>query len=99
MIVDKLKVLKIELREAFQVGAIVAKLPPSWKGYRKMILHKIKDYYLEEIQKHLRIEEELRSRDKVVEESNDMTNKGNMVLKSNHFKGKNNNKKIFSGIL
>ena len=32
MIVNKLKVLKIELPEAFQVGVIVAKLPPSWKS-------------------------------------------------------------------
>ncbi|RVW41670.1 Retrovirus-related Pol polyprotein from transposon TNT 1-94 [Vitis vinifera] len=56
VIVNKLKVLKIELPEAFQVGAIVAKLPSSWKGYRKRILHKSEDYSLEEIQKHLRIE-------------------------------------------
>ncbi|RVW58747.1 hypothetical protein CK203_116855 [Vitis vinifera] len=44
------EVLKIELPEAFQVGAIVAKLPSSWKGYRKRILHKSEDYSLEEIQ-------------------------------------------------
>ncbi|RVW29758.1 Retrovirus-related Pol polyprotein from transposon TNT 1-94 [Vitis vinifera] len=70
VIVNKLKVLKIELPEAFQVGAIMAKLPSSWKVYRKRILHKSEDYSLEEIQKHLRIEEESRSRDKTVEESN-----------------------------
>ncbi|RVW67317.1 Retrovirus-related Pol polyprotein from transposon TNT 1-94 [Vitis vinifera] len=34
VIVNKLKVLKIELPEAFQVGAIVAKLPSSWKESR-----------------------------------------------------------------
>ncbi|KAJ9687220.1 hypothetical protein PVL29_015897 [Vitis rotundifolia] len=66
VIVNKLKVLKIELPKAFQVGAIVAKLPSSWKGYQKRILHKSEDYSLEEIQKHLRIEEESRSRDKMV---------------------------------
>ncbi|XP_060965597.1 uncharacterized protein LOC133034517 [Cannabis sativa] len=53
IIVNKLKVLKIELPEAFQVGAIVAKLPPTWKGYRKRILHKNEDYSLEEIQKYI----------------------------------------------
>ena len=53
IIVNKLKVLKIELPEAFQVGAIVAKLPPTWKSYRKRILHKNEDYSLEEIQKHI----------------------------------------------
>ena len=53
MVVNKLKVLKIELPKAFQVGAILAKLPQSWKGYRERILHKSKDYSLEEIKKHL----------------------------------------------
>ncbi|RVW95711.1 Retrovirus-related Pol polyprotein from transposon TNT 1-94 [Vitis vinifera] len=97
VIVNKLKVLKIELPEAFQVGAIVAKLPSSWKGYRKRILHKSEDYSLEEIQKHLRIEEELRSRDKMAEESNGGTNKANAVSKANHPRGKNNNDKRNSG--
>ncbi|RVW74280.1 Retrovirus-related Pol polyprotein from transposon TNT 1-94 [Vitis vinifera] len=87
VIVNKLKVLKIELPEAFQVGAIVAKLPSSWKGYRKRILHKSEDYSLEEIQKHLRIEEESRSRDKMVEESNGGTNKANAISKANHPRG------------
>ena len=97
MIVNKLKVLKIELPKAFQVGVIVAKLPPSWKSYWKMILHKSEDYSLEKIQKHLQIEKESRSRDKVVEESNDRTNKANMVSKPNRFKGKNNNSGIMIG--
>ncbi|RVW71441.1 hypothetical protein CK203_057560 [Vitis vinifera] len=88
---------KAEEEEAFQVGAIVAKLPSSWKGYRKRILHKSEDYSLEEIQKHLRIEEESRSRDKMVEESNGGTNKANAVSKANHPKGKNNNDKRNSG--
>ena len=51
VIVNKLKFLKIELLKAFQVGVIVAKLPLSWKGYWKRILHKNEDYSLEEIQK------------------------------------------------
>ncbi|RVW89517.1 Retrovirus-related Pol polyprotein from transposon TNT 1-94 [Vitis vinifera] len=42
------------------------------------------DYSLEEIQKHLRIEEESRSRDKMVEESNGGTNKANAISKANH---------------
>ncbi|KAL6339480.1 hypothetical protein AAG906_033019 [Vitis piasezkii] len=96
VIVNKLKVLKLNFR-AFQVSAIVAKLPSSWKGYRKRILHKSEDYSLEEIQKHLRIEEESRSRDKMVEESNGGTNKANAVSKANHPRGKNNNDKRNSG--
>ncbi|XP_077209943.1 uncharacterized protein LOC143845466 [Tasmannia lanceolata] len=63
VIVNKIHSLKIILPEPFQVGAIIAKLPPSWKDYGKKLLHKSKDFTLEQIQKHLRIEEESRLRD------------------------------------
>ena len=39
VIVNQLRIVEIELPESFQVGAIIAKLPSSWKGYRKKILH------------------------------------------------------------
>ena len=74
----------------------MAKLPPSWKDYRKRIFHKSEDYSLKEIQKHLRINEESRSRDKVGEEFNGGTNKANVVSKPNHLKCKNNNNKKHS---
>ena len=95
IIFNKLKVLKIELPEAFQVGATVAKLPPTWKSYRKRILHKNEDYSLEEIQKHIRIEEESICRDKLVEGSNGETSKENAVSQPKHpkNKGKKGNKK------
>ena len=35
VIVKKMKVLKIKLLDAFQVGAIMAKLPQNLKGYQK----------------------------------------------------------------
>ncbi|KAK0570737.1 hypothetical protein LWI29_005647 [Acer saccharum] len=102
IIVNNLRAVKIELPEPFQVGAIIAKLPPSWIGYRKRIFHKSEDYSLEEIQKHLRIEKESRSRDKTIEEFN--TGKANAVNKptnprGNNHKGKfgNNQKKGNSG--
>ncbi|KAK3043405.1 hypothetical protein RJ639_001984 [Escallonia herrerae] len=60
VIVNKIRALKISLPELFQVGAIIAKLPPSWKDYRKKLLHKSEDFTLEQFQKHLRIEEESR---------------------------------------
>ncbi|XP_022851417.1 uncharacterized protein LOC111373164 [Olea europaea var. sylvestris] len=65
IIVNKLKVVKIELPETFQVGAVIAKLPGSWRGYRKKILHNSEDFSLEDIYKHLRIEEKSRARDKI----------------------------------
>lgn len=66
VIVNKIRALKIDIPEAFQVGAIIAKLPPSWKDYGKRLIHKSEDFTLEQIQKHLRIEEESRSRDNSV---------------------------------
>ncbi|KAK3035334.1 hypothetical protein RJ639_034042 [Escallonia herrerae] len=66
VIVNKIRALKISLPESFQVGAIIAKLPPSWKDYWKKLLHKSKDFTLEQFQKHLRIEEESRKRENEV---------------------------------
>ncbi|KAI9194711.1 hypothetical protein LWI28_008507 [Acer negundo] len=93
IIVNNLRVAKIELPEPFQVGTIIAKLPPSWKGYMKRIHHKSEDYSLEEIQKHLRIEEESRSRDKTIEEFNN--GKVNSINKPTNPRG--NNQKENSG--
>ncbi|GAV87921.1 UBN2_2 domain-containing protein, partial [Cephalotus follicularis] len=63
VIVNKIRALKIENPETFQVGEIIAKLPSSWKDYGKKFLHKQEDITHEQIQKHLHIEEESRLRD------------------------------------
>ncbi|KAK3020692.1 hypothetical protein RJ639_045598 [Escallonia herrerae] len=63
-IANKICELDGKLPESFQVGMIIAKLPPSWKDYRKKLLHREKKFTLEKIQKHLRIEDESRNRDK-----------------------------------
>lgn len=81
VLVNKLKAVKIEIPETFQVGAIIAKLPGTWKGYRKKIMHSSEDYSLEQLQKHLRIEEESRARDKS-DNSYEGTSKANAVEKS-----------------
>ncbi|XP_059315644.1 uncharacterized protein LOC132066334 [Lycium ferocissimum] len=92
VIVNQLRVARIELPASFQVGAIITKLPASWKGYMKKILHDSKDFSLEEIQKHLRIEEESRERDKN-ENSYSGNNKANALnkpsIKSNKEKQRN----------
>ncbi|EXB75595.1 Retrovirus-related Pol polyprotein from transposon TNT 1-94 [Morus notabilis] len=46
-----------------RLGAIIAKLPQSWNGYRKKLLHRRDDITLEELQKHLRIKEDTKFRD------------------------------------
>ena len=60
ILVSKLKDVKVEVPESLQVGGIIAKLPPSWNGYMKKLLHTTETFSLEQIQKHLRIEEETR---------------------------------------
>ncbi|XP_058755031.1 uncharacterized protein LOC131628179 [Vicia villosa] len=65
VLVNKIKAVKIDVPKAFQVGAIIAKLPPSWNGYRKKLLHSSEDFSLEKLQKHLRIEEEMKDHEKI----------------------------------
>ena len=65
VIVNKLHAVKIDLPESFQVGAIIAKLPLFWNGYRKKLLHNSEDYSLEQLMKHVRIEEEPKVREKL----------------------------------
>ena len=85
-----MKSVKIKLPEPFQVCAIIAKLPPTWKCYRKRVLHRREDYSLEGIQKHLHIEEKSRLRDKS-EETNfgPSRERVNAVNKFNHYKSNN----------
>ena len=60
VLVSKLKDLKVVVPESLQVGGIIAKLPTTWNDYRKKLLHTTEEFSLEQIQKHLRIEEETR---------------------------------------
>ena len=47
ILVNKLRHLSINIPESFQVGAIIAKLPPSWNNFRKKLLHMSEDLTLE----------------------------------------------------
>jgi hypothetical protein len=53
VLVNKLRDLKVKVSEPLQVGAIIAKLPPSWNNYRKKLIHTTEDFTIEQIQKHL----------------------------------------------
>ncbi|PKI52899.1 hypothetical protein CRG98_026730 [Punica granatum] len=57
--------LKVIIPESLQVGATISKLPSPWNDYRKKLLHMEKDFTVEKILRHLRIEEETRKRDAV----------------------------------
>ncbi|GJR87319.1 zinc finger, CCHC-type containing protein [Tanacetum coccineum] len=64
ILVSKFKNLNIEIPEKLMVGAIITKLPYSWHNYRKKLMHTLEDFTLDHIQKHLRIKEETRIREK-----------------------------------
>jgi hypothetical protein len=69
----------IPIDEKLQVGAIMTKLPPTWKDYRKSLKRKDDDPTLEGLHSQLRIEEESRLRDKL--EEKDEMRKLPMLLK------------------
>ncbi|XP_071939284.1 uncharacterized protein [Coffea arabica] len=50
----------VEVVESFEVGAIIAKLPPLWNNYQKKLLHTSETLTLSSVLKHLRIEEGVR---------------------------------------
>jgi hypothetical protein len=86
IIVQQLNSEGIPIDEKLQVGAIIAKLPPTWKDYRKSLKRKADDLTLEGLQRQLRIEEESRLRDKL--EENAEMNKSAHVVEIDNKKGK-----------
>ncbi|XP_041025512.1 uncharacterized protein LOC121265917 [Juglans microcarpa x Juglans regia] len=63
VLVNKLRDLSISIPKSFQAGAIIAKLPPSWNNYRKKLMRMAEELTLEQIRKHLQIEEQSIIRD------------------------------------
>ena len=63
VLVSRLKDFKIEVFEQLQVAAVIAKLPTTWNDYRKKLLHTFEDFSIDQLMKHIRIEEENRSRE------------------------------------
>ncbi|KAH9666952.1 hypothetical protein KPL70_020856 [Citrus sinensis] len=92
IIVTKLRELKVEISESFQVRAIIAKLPQSWNDYRKKLLHSKENITLEELQKHLVIEEETRSRESKDKHDSTKVNVVEASKFSKNFKVKNDKK-------
>ncbi|GJS58887.1 retrovirus-related pol polyprotein from transposon TNT 1-94 [Tanacetum coccineum] len=64
ILVSKFKNLNIKIPEKLLVGSIITKSPSSWHNYKKKLMHTLEDFNLDQIQKHLRIEEETRIREK-----------------------------------
>ena len=79
ILVNKFCDLSINIPESFEVGAIIAKLPPSWNNFRKKLLHMLEDLTLEQFGQHLWIEEESRVRDGTNIDSKVNVNNGSNV--------------------
>ena len=62
VLIDDLKNKNITLLEAFSAGALIEKLPDSWKDYKKELKHKRKQMNLEDVIIHFRIEEKNKER-------------------------------------
>ena len=63
VLVSRLKDVKIEVFEPLQVAAVIAKLPTTWNDYRKKLLHTYEDFTIDQLVKHIRIEEGTHFRD------------------------------------
>ena len=60
ILVSRLKDFKIEVSEPLQVAAVIAKLPTTWNDYRKKLLHTSEDFTIDQLIKHIQIEEKSR---------------------------------------
>ncbi|KAH9768292.1 Integrase catalytic domain-containing protein [Citrus sinensis] len=84
--------LEYKYKTEKEVGAIIAKLPQSWNDYRKKLLHSKENITLEELQKHLVIEEETRSRESKDKHDSTKVNVVEASKFSKNFKVKNDKK-------
>ncbi|CAM8905246.1 unnamed protein product [Rhodiola kirilowii] len=96
----------LKMDEAISVSSIIDKLPPAWKDFRRTLKHKKEDISLVELAKELRLEEELRVREKdamevdtnlpkvnVLETSSQKVNKNKGKKRPNEYASKGPNKK------
>ncbi|KAH9670700.1 hypothetical protein KPL70_017080 [Citrus sinensis] len=84
--------LEYKYKTEKEVGAIITKLPQSWNDYRKKLLHSKENITLEELQKHLVIEEETRSRESKDKYDSTKVNVVEASKFSKNFKVKNDKK-------
>nr|XP_009779098.1 PREDICTED: uncharacterized protein LOC104228343 [Nicotiana sylvestris] len=63
VLISRLKNFKVDVSKSLQVDAILAKLPAIWNDYRKKLLHSSENFNVDQLTKHIRIEEESRKRE------------------------------------
>ncbi|XP_022717833.1 uncharacterized protein LOC111276355 [Durio zibethinus] len=79
ILVSKLSELEIKVPDSLQVGAILSKLPHSWNGYRKKVMHSTDTFTIEEFQTHIQIEAENHARDALFLRGYNVNYKGHLI--------------------
>ena len=92
ILVSQMSELEINVPDAIQVGAILAKLPPTWHDYKRKILHSSEKFSIERFTTNLQIECENRARDESLMGSkvNQVTSNGPVLGASSSGKSQNN---------
>ena len=82
MLLEDLKNEDIKLPKKFAAGMLIEKLPESWANYKNNLKHKQKNYPIDELVKHILIEDSNVKELRVVK-SKKMTLKTNLVQSNN----------------
>ena len=61
----ELELLKCVIPDDFVAGCIIAKLPPSWRGFGTTLKHKRQKIYVENLIASLDVEEKARAKDNI----------------------------------
>ncbi|XP_027183973.1 uncharacterized protein LOC113782276 [Coffea eugenioides] len=82
MLLENLKNEDINLPEKFATGMLIEKLPESWTDYKNNLKHKLKNYTIDELMKHILIEDSNRKELKTTK-AKEMAMKANLVQSNN----------------
>ncbi|XP_071912216.1 uncharacterized protein [Coffea arabica] len=82
MLLEDLKNEDINLPEKFAAGMLIEKLPESWADYKNSLKHKEKNYTMDELVKHILIEDS-NKRELRATKAKEMAYKANLVQSNN----------------
>ncbi|XP_015160408.1 uncharacterized protein [Solanum tuberosum] len=81
---------RLVVNDAFQVAAIIEKLPPLWKDFKNYLKHKRKEMTVEDLMVRLRIEEDNKAAEK---RSRAASTVANVVIRLIEYRGPKKDKK------